>query len=348
MDLSAMSLFFSGALGAFNGIIIAVHSLFFKKLKSNANRFFGLFLLTLSIRMGKSVYYYYTEDLPNYFLFIALIAFFLIGPFLLFFLQSTLDKKHGSIFSFKVHTILLFLTASLLGIVYTFTKEPFLWRNLIIDFIYFEWFIYSLLSFHLILPLIRKAVLSKNSFKPYERHALTVFFMNSLVLVGSIIGHFTIYIIGSVTFSLIIYLYLALLFLNKKRSHTKSYLGINRNTLNPKDIKGLLRRLEELMKTEQLFINPNLKSLDVAQKLDIPLNQFSELINVNLSKNFSTFLNEYRVQYAIDLMRSNPNYTIEAIGYESGFNSKSTFYKAFKKQIGTSPAKYQSKICTQI
>ena len=66
-----------------------------------------------------------------------------------------------------------------------------------------------------------------------------------------------------------------------------------------------------------------------------------KLINDNLHKNFTDYINEYRIEEAKQLIQDNSLYTIEAIGNQSGFNSKSAFYKAFKKITNTTPAKFK-------
>ena len=103
----------------------------------------------------------------------------------------------------------------------------------------------------------------------------------------------------------------------------------------------LIERLGIIMTREEIYKNPNLKSSDVAKELDLSIHQFSQLLNDNLGKSFPVFVNEYRISEAKNILLSNDKLTLEAIGYECGFNSKSTFYTTFKKIVGTTPAKFK-------
>ncbi|WP_437398299.1 helix-turn-helix domain-containing protein [Flagellimonas lutimaris] len=68
----------------------------------------------------------------------------------------------------------------------------------------------------------------------------------------------------------------------------------------------------------------------------------SQVINTYLSKNFYSFLNEYRIKEAKKLLVSNPTLSVKAIMYEVGFNSKNSFYSAFKKITGLNPNDYRA------
>ena len=96
------------------------------------------------------------------------------------------------------------------------------------------------------------------------------------------------------------------------------------------------------MLQEELFRNANLKSSDLAKKIHITTHQLSQLLNDNLGKNFSVFINEYRINAAKSMLNNNSKLTLEAIGYECGFNSKSTFFTTFKKFVGTTPSQFKS------
>ena len=67
------------------------------------------------------------------------------------------------------------------------------------------------------------------------------------------------------------------------------------------------------------------------------------MLNEHIGKNFYEFVNEYRIETAkTNLLDSKmAHYTIEAIAYESGFNSKSSFNLLFKKQVGYTPGKWR-------
>ncbi|MEM9897287.1 MAG: helix-turn-helix domain-containing protein, partial [Bacteroidota bacterium] len=103
----------------------------------------------------------------------------------------------------------------------------------------------------------------------------------------------------------------------------------------------LIQRLDDLMKTESLYKNPNIKLPEIAKRLHVLPHKLSQLINENLDKNFALFLNEYRIAMAKNMILQNENLKLESIGYECGFNSKSTFYATFKKLTGTTPSRFK-------
>ncbi|WP_106791816.1 helix-turn-helix domain-containing protein [Aquimarina sp. Aq78] len=103
------------------------------------------------------------------------------------------------------------------------------------------------------------------------------------------------------------------------------------------------KELDFLMKEAKIYRDPNLGLDSMAKKLNISGNYLSQLVNKLSGYNFTDYVNRYRIKDAKFKLR-NPNfinYTIIAIALESGFNSKSTFYSAFKKLTGISPKEYR-------
>jgi YesN/AraC family two-component response regulator len=111
--------------------------------------------------------------------------------------------------------------------------------------------------------------------------------------------------------------------------------------LSVENTQAWTQRLENLMSEKQVFKNPNLKLHDLAQEMNISGHQLSQFLNENMGKNFTLFVNEYRIQEACKVLESETNLSIEGISSEVGFNSKSTFFAAFKKSKGVTPALYQ-------
>jgi len=91
------------------------------------------------------------------------------------------------------------------------------------------------------------------------------------------------------------------------------------------------------------FLDPYLSLESLAKELKVCSGYLSLLINTYSGKNFSDYINEFRIDQVKKLIIDNEyvNYTIESIGLESGFNSKSTFYSAFKKFTGQSPRQFR-------
>lgn len=128
--------------------------------------------------------------------------------------------------------------------------------------------------------------------------------------------------------------------LNATEEKTQKYENSN---LKEEQKAKYLERLESKMKAEKYFQEPELTIQQLSEQINIPTNYLSQVINEKLHCNFLDFINQHRVEAAKELL-INPNfkhYSIIAIGYEGGFNSKSTFYTAFKKFTNTTPGEFR-------
>jgi AraC-like DNA-binding protein len=107
-----------------------------------------------------------------------------------------------------------------------------------------------------------------------------------------------------------------------------------------------LRKLESYMKSEKPYLNSDLTLPELANKLSISIHHLSQVINEKYQKNFFEFINKYRVEEAKELFKDTKknHLNIAAIGYESGFNSNSSFNAVFKKTTGLTPSEYRKTV----
>jgi AraC-like DNA-binding protein len=102
------------------------------------------------------------------------------------------------------------------------------------------------------------------------------------------------------------------------------------------------KRIEKLMTEEKLYLESELTLTDLAQRLKTNVSVLSAVINGAFNKNFNDFVNEYRVE-EVKRMLKDPaakHLSLLGIGIECGFNSKSTFNRAFRKATGVAPSEY--------
>lgn len=97
------------------------------------------------------------------------------------------------------------------------------------------------------------------------------------------------------------------------------------------------------MTEEKPFLNSSLTIQDVSREIKIPVRELSLLINHQLGQHFYDFVNAYRIESAMDILKDTTKnkVTILEILYEVGFNSKSSFNTAFKKHTGNTPTYYR-------
>lgn len=104
-------------------------------------------------------------------------------------------------------------------------------------------------------------------------------------------------------------------------------------------IKGHLYRY---FKDKRPYLNSELSMDMLSKELGYPKHHITEVLNKEIGKNFFQFVNEYRVEAVKEMLSTKSYFSIEAIGYECGFNSKSSFFSTFKKSTGFTPLQYRS------
>ena len=108
------------------------------------------------------------------------------------------------------------------------------------------------------------------------------------------------------------------------------------------NVNLILSRMKELMEKERYFLQDNCSLQELSNVLDIPQHQLSYIIRDNLQINFKTYVNSYRIKEAQTLIAADPECNILSVGFSVGFNSKSSFYEAFKKQLGMTPGEFRA------
>jgi len=347
MELSKSIFFFFSALGAFNGLLLSSYFFFFAKRRTVSHYFLGALLLALSLRVGKSVLFYFDHDLPKIYLQIGLSACFFIGPTLYFFLKSGLNSIKSLPRDWGIHLLVLFSLIALGGIILPYQQYPWVWNRVYVPIIYTEWAVYVAASGILMKEVLKKVFFQRAEAKPYDLWLASIYLINVLIFAAFLWAFWggLPYISAAITFSFALYVSIFIL-LNRKKNDDLFPSTSRTNSKKWSDEEAILwqNKLEQLMKEKQVFRNPNLKLQDLAQELRLSPHQLSQFLNDNLGKNFTQFINEYRILEACRLLEMDTLLSIEGIGDEVGFNSKSTFFSTFKKIKGVTPAKHRQHI----
>ena len=118
------------------------------------------------------------------------------------------------------------------------------------------------------------------------------------------------------------------------------------NRISESKIEELKMALDRLLKEEKIYHKSDLSLSDLAHELNVSTNDLSWLINTNFNTNFYEYINKFRVEEFIERIKNGDSkrHTISAVSLDVGFNSKSTFYKAFKLITNTTPGNYINSI----
>lgn len=102
----------------------------------------------------------------------------------------------------------------------------------------------------------------------------------------------------------------------------------------------------QYMIKEKPYLDSDLTLPKLAEGLNVSTHHLSQVINEVHDKNFFNFINKYRVEEVKRKIQDPKfkNYTLLGIAYESGFNSKSAFNRAFRNFTGTTPSKYRDSL----
>jgi AraC-like DNA-binding protein len=129
--------------------------------------------------------------------------------------------------------------------------------------------------------------------------------------------------------------------IQKQSSNAPKY---EKSGLSGEDARRYGERLLKLMEDERLYADGSLTLGKLANRLSISPHNLSEVINLQLQKNFYDFVNHYRVERVkrdlIDATKQHLN--ILSLALDAGFNSKTAFNTIFKEYTGYTPSAYKT------
>lgn len=338
-------LFFICSIGVFNGFLASFYFLFLSKQKRVQNFFFGLLVLMLSTRIGKSVYIIFTDPADRNLLIsqIGLSACFLIGVSLFYYLKSSVENTKSIPKSWKIHVAILFIIVLSVDVIKPYETNKLFWSSYFVHIIYAVWGMYIVFSIFVLKTIFQKLFSRSQKCTTAELWLVAVFIGNALIFLAYLVGYFYLYLVGTITFSAVFY-GLLFFFLFKKNRDTifqdipEKYAA---KKIDEKESKFLLQQLNALMQEKEIYKEADVKLDNIAKSIHISKHKLSQLLNDNLGKSFASFINDYRIEEAKRLLKENNQFTLEAIGFESGFSSKSSFYATFKKAVGKTPSEFQ-------
>lgn len=125
--------------------------------------------------------------------------------------------------------------------------------------------------------------------------------------------------------------------------------NVEKSDIKQKDVDNhaeIAKRIEEYLRREKPFLNPDFELADLATALEVNPKQVSFACKHVLNLKFTDLRAQLRVEHAKKLLKKGltGTITIDAIGVDSGFKSRSTYYEAFKAETGMTPSQYLEKI----
>ena len=113
--------------------------------------------------------------------------------------------------------------------------------------------------------------------------------------------------------------------------------------LKAKQAEEYLKQLISFVENNKPYLDHDLTIHELSSLTGIQRHHITQVLNEKHKRNFFTFINEYRTKEVIEKF-SDPkfnHYTIIAIAFDAGFNSKTTFNSIFKSQTGLTPSQYR-------
>jgi YesN/AraC family two-component response regulator len=111
--------------------------------------------------------------------------------------------------------------------------------------------------------------------------------------------------------------------------------------VNADRIRQISTRIEEVMREEKPFLQPDLRVSDLARLLHTNRDYISKAIRLDKGMSFNEYVNRLRIEHAITLMKNNPQIPVLELSIKSGYTSKASFFRNFKQFTGTSPKQFK-------
>lgn len=297
-----------------------------------SNRLLALLLVMLALRIGKSVMGIVFPGHMYFFTTVGLISMAEVGPLLFLLVKSLFDGSFKLSGSGYLH---LFPGAVML--VATITTH---WSYLNIS--------YYVFTGHLLLYIIASALFlwrSRHMFGPDDLKMKWAIYMLSGIFILWITFVLQLLFYHPLVYQLIVGSAAVIFYALSWWAipHARLFMTNEKRKGNNQQYDELGQRIQKILVEEELFTDSTLTVSKLASRLKVPPYAVSRATNASFGKSFSEVLIHYRIQKATRLLQKDTSrlLTIEAIAYESGFNTLSAFYTSFKKVNKITPAQYR-------
>lgn len=346
-----MVLFYAAIIIITNHLILAFVLFFNPRLANLHNRLLA-FLLTAIAFIHTIIFFICWKMTVAYQHVVGLEYVFgaMVGPFIYLYIKSFLTKPNFRFSAVGPHFIVSFLF--LLFYLYGQMNETLSYSLALIGEKPYRVFVYtsdlvvnvSIISYIILSIAMYRRAKAHNDIKKVYHAWLRTFFRTTIIVavVGLPLGfvangQYTAVYTVFVTF--IYFLVLMWQFASTSRTFANEPKSSGHNGADQQEFSVI----HQYFIQQKPYINQDLTLEMLAEKLELPKNHLSKLINNHLNMNFFELVNSYRVEDAKFklLDREFQHYTIDAIAKESGFKSRTSFYEAFKKQTGMTPTEFR-------
>jgi AraC-like DNA-binding protein len=306
------------------------------------NNLLSALFFFIALRVTKSVLWMFWEGTPNWLINFGFASHAMVGPLLLLYIFYSLEDDR----SFGIMNYFHFLPAVLIFLLsFNLTLNSF-------------WYAYgyTILLYHQLAYVIASVIIlyrnpgrnketdfSKTNMLWLKILCFGIAVWDIAYFTNYVLG-WTSYLLGPVLYSAIVYIISFFVYRNQKifeePAKPEKYKNIN---LSNGEIKNYINRIVTKIESENLYLDVNLTLTRLSEKVMLPTYVISQVLNINMGKNFAEFINSYRIEKAKILLKSNNGkiFKISDIAHQSGFNSLSAFNSAFKKNTNLTPSQFK-------
>ena len=109
------------------------------------------------------------------------------------------------------------------------------------------------------------------------------------------------------------------------------------------DVPHLMQRINDIMESQKLYKNSELKLSDLANAVGSNRRAVSDCINSQAGNSFNQYVNTFRTEHAKRIIRQYPDRKLSDIYVESGFANETSFFRTFKALTGMTPKEWKDK-----
>ena len=346
-------------------VVIGAVKLFSKK---TIEIILGVLCLIVASYFFKTIFFQFIDNHLLLSLFLSGALFFYYGPLL--YLYLALIEKSRSLSFFIRHliapTFFFIVYASLRTFFKAFFDEYALYVNLTALFTSTIWIgYYFYLGIQVFKHKLNKSLLLKarKKFK-FFYYAINIFILNEFIsatlsfiasttdisifrfIDNYYIHYFAKYI--HVPIYVLLSLYMLLYALSQSNRYKSFFLGhklhIDQDLIDGKIL--IEQRIQLHFHQNKVYKNPDLKLADASAKIGVTTSMFTEYLKNEYDSTFTDFINKLRIEEFKRQLKEpgSKNFSLLGLAQESGFKSKATFYRVFKKREGITPSEYQKSL----